>query len=364
MKVPFVDLKAQYHSIKEEIDSSIHHVLDNTSFIGGQLVREFEQTFAGYIGIEHCVSCANGTDAIEIALQALGIGPGDEVIVPAMSWISTAEAVNTVGATPVFVDVLEKKHTINPALIAEKITPSTRAIIPVHLYGRPADMVEVMDIAARHNLKVIEDCAQAHGAQVAGQTAGTFGDAATFSFYPGKNLGAYGDAGCIITHKTEVAEKCRMIANHGQKEKHQHQMTGRNSRMDTLQAAVLGVKLRHIERWTNQRIAHAEKYNDQLEGAGIPLPDRTDVRHVFHLYVVQLHNRDEVKARLAEKGIATQVHYPQALPLLPPYAGYNKQSDYAVAAELASCGLSLPMYPELTTEQIEYVCSTLRSEIK
>lgn len=361
MNVPFVDLKSQYHSIKQEIDGAIQNIMENTSFIGGPIVKEFEQSFSDYLGVQHCVSCANGTDAIEIALQALGIGKGDEVIVPAMSWISTAEAVNTVGATPVFVDVLPQKFTIDPNKIRNKITEKTKGIIPVHLYGKSAEMSEIMNIAKEFNLKVIEDCAQAHGAEFGGRKISTFGDIATFSFYPGKNLGAYGDAGSIVTNNSNLAEKCRMIANHGQLSKHNHQMTGRNSRLDTLQAAILKVKLKHIDGWTTQRIEKAKYYNKCLSDMNITLPIMDDSKHVFHLYVINIERRDEIKVELKKRGVATQVHYPTALPLLPPYVSKEDTTEYPIATALAKNGLSLPLFPELEKAEIEYVTEQLKS---
>ncbi|MEQ9290283.1 MAG: DegT/DnrJ/EryC1/StrS family aminotransferase [Cyclobacteriaceae bacterium] len=359
MIVPFVDLKLQYLSIKEEMDAAIQSVLDNTSFIGGAIVSKFENDFANYLGVQQCVTCANGTDAIEIALQALGISKGDEVIVPAMSWIATSEAVTTVGAKPVFADVLPDKFTIDPEQIKKKITPATQAIIPVHLYGKPAEMAEIMELAWENNLKVIEDCAQAHGASHRGRNVGTFGDAATFSFYPGKNLGAYGDAGCMVSNNSEVVEKFRMIANHGQQGKHNHLMEGRNSRMDTIQAAVLNVKLPYLEQWTHARIGHAAYYHECLKELDITLPVLDDSRHVFHLYVVNVEDRDHVKSQLAEVGVGTQIHYPNALPVLAPYG--EKADDYPVACGLANNGLSLPLFPELQKTQIEYVAGQLIS---
>jgi dTDP-4-amino-4,6-dideoxygalactose transaminase len=359
MNVPIVDLKAQYASIKTEIDTAIQGVLDNTSFIGGTIITDFEASFAQYLDVAHCVSCANGTDAIEIALQAMGIGAGDEVIVPAMSWIATSEAVTTVGAKPVFVDILPGKFTIDPKQIRSKISDKTKAIIPVHLYGRPCEMDEIMNIAREFNLKVLEDSAQAHGAIYNNQKIGSFGDAATFSFYPGKNLGAYGDAGCIVTNNKKLAQQCKMICNHGQLSKHNHQIEGRNSRMDTLQAAVLNTKLPYLDEWTNKRIENAKYYNELLKDTGISIPVIEDAKCAFHLYVINIKNRDEVKSKLQEMGIGTQIHYPNALPALKPYQSNNDMKDFPVADKLAKEGLSLPLFPELTKEQIEYVAGHL-----
>lgn len=361
MQVPFVDLKAQYLSIKSDIDETIAQILQNTSFIGGEPVVQFEKAFAEYIGINHCISCANGTDSLEILLKGMGLGQGDEVIVPAISWISTSEAVSTIGATPVFVDIEPDYYTIDPAKIEEKITEKTKAIIPVHLYGQPANMPAIMAIANKYSLKVMEDCAQAHGASIDGKTVGTWGHCASFSFYPGKNLGAYGDAGAMITNDGELAEKVRRITNHGQLKKHDHQIEGRNSRMDTLQAAVLNVKLKHLKKWTQMRIAHATKYTKLLANAQIYLPKiRPSVQHVFHLYVIRSKQRDTLRDFLKKQGVATGIHYPKALPLLPCYKrlGYTAD-DFPVASQFQGEILSLPMYAELNIEQIKYISNKI-----
>jgi len=361
MQVPFVDLKAQYLSIKEEIDGAIGQVLQNTSFIGGQTVRQFEKAFAEYIGINHCVSCANGTDAIEMLLQAMGIGEGDEVIVPAISWIATSEAVSTVGGTPVFVDIEPEFYTLNPAKIEEKITPKTKAIIPVHLYGQPANMPAIMKIAQKHQLKVLEDCAQAHGATIEGKTVGTWGDCGSFSFYPGKNLGAYGDAGAMITNDPELAERVRRIGNHGQLTKHDHSIEGRNSRLDTLQAAILSVKLPHLTKWTKARQAHALHYDKLLNDAPVATPQiRENAESVYHLYVIRSKQRDDLKDYLKTQGIATGIHYPKALPLLPCYQQLSHTAeDFPIAAQYQQEILSLPIFAELTKEQMEQVAQSI-----
>ena len=365
MKVPFVDLKAQYLSIKDEIDSAIQKVIDNTAFVGGRILKDFEDAFAGYCGVAHAVGCANGTDAIEIALKAMGIKPGDEVIVPAGTWISTAEAVSAIGAVPVFADILPGLYTIDPGDIDRKVTARTRAIIPVHLYGLPAEMDEIMQVANQHGLKVMEDCAQAHGATYKGKKAGTFGDAASFSFYPGKNLGAYGDGGAMITNDNGIAETMRMICNHGQQGKHNHLMEGRNSRLDGIQAAVLKVKLNHIEKWTRARNSHAIYYNEKLKDVGLVTPTLPDYSlHVFHLYVVQVENRDHIMKLLAESGITTGIHYPTPLPYLKAYEKYGHEpADFPVAYRQKDKILSLPMFPELTTQQIDYVCEAFKGEL-
>lgn len=361
MKVPFADLYAQYQGIKNEVDDAIASVIKNSSYIGGPVVKDFENAFARYLGMEHVIACANGTDSIEILLQAMGIGKGDEVIVPAASWISTSEAVSTAGATPVFVDVEDDYFTINVSLIEAAITPRTKAIIPVHLYGHPADMPAIISIAKKHNLKVIEDCAQAHGAAIDGKMAGCFGDAASFSFYPGKNLGAYGDAGCMATNDIALAEKLRMIANHGQQGKHNHIMEGRNSRLDGLQAAILKAKLPYLEQWTEARISHAGLYGKLISNENTYLPvAKKNYRHVYHLYVIRSRQRDEVKKYLEEKNIETAIHYPAALPFLYCYADKNfKPEDFPVAFNWQQNILSIPMFAELSEEQIRYVSAAI-----
>lgn len=365
MRVPFVDLKAQYLSIKGEIDDAIESVVTETAFVAGKYAAAFESEFAEYTGARHAVAVGNGTDAIEIALGSLGIGRGDEVLVPANTFFATAEAVANVGAKVVFVDCEPRFYNIDTTKIEDRITPRTKAIIPVHLYGLPAEMDEVVAIARKHNLQIIEDCAQAHGAKYKGQTVGTFGDAATFSFYPGKNLGAYGDAGAIVTNDASIAERCRLIANHGQPTKYRHTLVGRNSRMDGIQAAILSVKLRYLNKWLDARRARATRYCDLLADTGIALPLVPDDRsHTYHLYVIRVKDRDAVAAKLGEAGIDTGLHYPTALPFLEAYADQNYEpADFPVAHAQMSELLSLPMYAELSDEMIEYVCENLRAAI-
>lgn len=359
MSIPFVDLKAQYESIKGDIDSAIASVIDQSSFIGGDIVKEFEIAFASYVGVNHCVGVANGTDAIEIALKAFGIGDGDEVIVPALTWISTAGAVNNVGAKPVFVDVLEAERTIDPTLIDEKITERTKAIIPVHLYGLSARMDEILEISSRNGLKVIEDCAQAHGALYKKQKVGTIGDVGTFSFYPGKNLGAYGDAGGLVTNDSQIAEKCRMLSNHGQLKKHHHKIIGRNSRLDSMQAAILKAKLPYLDEWIQRRKQVAEWYHAKLQSVTKPvIPD--EMNHVFHLYVIQSPRRDEIMAALKAASIGCAIHYPTPLPFLDCYSYQRYQKgDFPVAEKLCLEILSLPIFPELSEAQVEWVCAQI-----
>ncbi len=365
MKVPFVDLKAQYHSLKNEFDAAILDVVGNTAFVAGRYAAAFEASFAEYIGAKHCVAVANGTDALEIALAAIGIGHGDEVIVPANTFFATAEAVANVGATAVFVDCEPNFYNIDVKRIEEKITPRTKAIIPVHLYGLPAEMDGVMAIAKKHGLKVVEDCAQSHGADYKGKRTGTFGDIATFSFYPGKNLGAYGDAGAIVTNDADAATRARLIANHGQPAKYQHTVIGRNSRMDGIQAAVLSLKLQHLDDWLDARRRNADRYNELLAGTGIPLPTAPEYsRHTYHLYVIRVKDRDAVTAKLNEAGIDTGLHYPTALPYLEVYADAGFQpTDFPIAYSQMSELLSLPMYAELSDEMIGYVCENLKNAV-
>jgi dTDP-4-amino-4,6-dideoxygalactose transaminase len=355
--IPFVDLKAQYNSIKAEIDTAINDVISQTAFIGGKYAAKFEKEFADFLGLKHCVACANGTDSLEILLQAMGVGVGDEVIVPAISWISTSEVVSSLGATPIFVDVHPEYYTIDIDKIEEKITSNTKVIIPVHLYGQPVDMPKLMLLAKKHNLKVMEDCAQAHGAEINGQMVGTFGDCASFSFYPGKNLGAYGDAGGMATNNDEIARVARMIANHGQEGKHNHIMEGRNSRLDGIQAAVLSVKLNYLKGWTDARIAHSKQYDALLEGAALTRPKVIENgKHVFHLYVICSDDRDALMAKLKENNVGVAIHYPAALPFLDCYKHMNfTAADFPVAHELTDKILSLPMYAELGEAQIEQV---------
>lgn len=365
MKVPFVDLKAQYLSLKDEFDAAVAEVMSETAFIGGRYAAGFETSFAEYLGVNHCVACANGTDAIEIALKAIGVEPGDEVLLPANTFIATAEAVSNIGAKPVFVDIEPTFYNIDTAKIEEKITPKTKAIIAVHLYGLPAEMDKIISISRKHDLKVLEDSAQAHGATYKGQKIGSFGDAATFSFYPSKNLGAFGDAGAIVTTSSETAARARLIANHGQAAKNRHTVEGRNSRMDGIQAAVLSVKLPHLESWLEARRANAKIYDELLRDTDLRLPvEPSHSRHTYHLYVVQVPDRDVVQAKLGEAGIETGTHYPIALPFMEAYSHLGHEpTDFPVAYSQMGKILSLPMYAELTAEQIEHVCSTLKKAV-
>lgn len=363
MHIPFVDLKAQYQSIQHDIDNAIASVIADTAFIGGKYVQQFEQAFAKLHGVKHCISCANGTDALYIIMKMLGIGKGDEVITVANSWISSSETISQTGATPVFIDCDADYYSINEALIEAKITAKTKAILPVHLHGQMCNMQVIKALADKYGLSVIEDCAQSHLSSFNGQLAGTFGNAAAFSFYPGKNLGAYGDAGCILTDDDALAEKCRMYARHGALVKHQHQIEGINSRMDGLQAAILLAKLPYLQQWTQQRINHATYYSKVLFGVKqIALPTvRANTKHTFHIYVIRCEQRDALAAFLKEKGVETAIHYPTPLPLLPAYKHLHYQAkDIPVSSAYQHQILSLPIYPELTTTQIDFVANAIK----
>lgn len=361
--VPFADLHAQYLSIQGEIDAAIAEVIRTSAFVRGPQVTRFEEAFAAAIGTRHCVSCANGTDSLYIAMHALGLRPGDEVLVPAHSWISTSETVTQAGGKPVFCDTDPATYTIDPAQVEARITPRTVGIIPVHLYGQPADMGALMAIAGKHNLWVLEDCAQAHLARFEGQQVGTFGHAASFSFYPGKNLGAMGDAGAVLTNDPALAERMAMFARHGGLCKGDHRIEGINSRMDGLQAAILGVKLPHLQGWTHRRQALARRYGELLHGAaGLTLPQVAPGREpAWHLYVVQHEQRDHLARHLAAQGIQTVVNYPVALPFLPAYARFGHQAgDFPVAHRHQTRVLSLPLFPEMSPSQLERVAEALR----
>lgn len=363
MHVPFADLRTQYHNLKTEMDKAIFGVIEETEFIKGKYVSTFEKEFAASYNMKHCIGVANGTDAIYIVLKMLGIGEGDEVITVANSWISTSETITQAGAKVVFVDTEHDYFSIDVSKIEEKITPRTKAIIPVHLYGQAAEIDKIKAICDKHKLFMIEDCSQAHFAQINGITIGTLGIAATFSFYPGKNLGAYGDAGAVLTNDDELAKKVRMYANHGALVKHQHEMEGINSRLDGLHAAVLSVKLPHIHEWNSLRLKHSLYLNEKLKGIeGLEIPKiRANGKHIFHLYVVKVDRRDEFQKYLKENGIETAIHYPTSLPLLPCYKYLNQtEKDFPVSAANQKKIISLPMFPEMTTEQLDYMAEVIR----
>lgn len=355
--------------MKTELDAAIAQVIAESAFVGttaNRFVRQFEDEFAAFDGHRHCVACGNGTDSIEILLRAGGIGPGDEVLVPAMSWIATSEAVSSCGATPVFVDVLRDEYTMDSADAAAKVTDRTAAIIPVHLYGAPARMDEIGRLASRHGLFVLEDCAQAHGATYQGQQVGSFGHAASYSFFPGKNLGAIGDAGAMTTNDSSLAERSRMIGQHGQgSKKHDHQIEGRNSRMDGLQAAVLSAKLRHLPEWTRARQRLAGNYRLALHGSVERMQATAEsAQSVFHLFVVEVGHREGVAEALTASGIATAVQYPRPLPLLQAYAARGfRAEDFPNAEAMSRRVLSIPLYPELSAGQQARVISALQKAV-
>ncbi len=362
-KIPFADLYSQYLSIKPEIDDAIGSVIRDSAFIRGPYVERFETEFAQVLGVSHCVSCANGTDALYIAMHALGVQPGDEVITTAHSWIATSETITQAGGRVVFCDTERDSFNIDAAQIEAKITPRTVGIIPVHLYGQAADMDAIMAIAKKHGLWVIEDCAQAHLARYKGRLVGTFGQAATFSFYPGKNLGAMGDAGAVVTGDHDLAQRMAMFARHGGLTKGEHRIEGVNSRLDGMQAAILSVKLRHLDDWTRARREKAATYNAGLAGiTGLETPREGEGReHVYHLYVVRHDRRDELAGHLAAAGIQTVVNYPVALPFLPAYQRFGHvPQDFPNAWANQSRILSLPIFPEMTASQQAQVAEALR----
>lgn len=362
MKIPFVDLHAQYLTIKPEIDAAIADVIANSAYIRGPHVDKFEKLWSEALGMKHCVSCANGTDAIYILMRGLGIKPGDEVITTSHSWISTTETITQAGGKVVFTDTENDTFNINAAQIESKITSRTVGIIPVHLYGQPADMDAIMAIAKKHKLWVIEDCAQSHLARYKGKLVGTFGNAATFSFYPGKNLGAYGDAGGLVTNDDQLADWCATYARHGGKG--EHIMEGINSRLDGLQAAILNVKVPHLQKWTETRRKVAARYNELLAGVGDLVTPKVaaDRDHVYHLYVIRTEKRDALKKFLGDAGIGTVLNYPKALPFYPAYAYLGHQtSDFPVSFANSSRILSLPIFPELTDEMIQYVAQSIKA---
>src|SRR5918993_1007819 len=322
--VPFVDLQAQYRAIKAEIDEAVARVLDTSAFILGREVEEFERAFAEYVGARECVGVSNGTAAIQLALSACGMGPGDEVIVPANTFFATAEAVSTAGARPRFVDCDPVSYNIDPSRIESAINGRTRAIIPVHLYGQPAELDPIFEIAERHNLFVVEDAAQAHGAEYRGRRVGARGRANCFSFYPGKNLGAYGEAGAVVTDDAEVARRVRLLRDHGSERKYRHEIVGYNFRLEGIQGAVLRVKLRHLDRWNELRRAHAARYAELLQASGLALPrEMPYASHVYHLYVVQTDERDRLQQTLSHAGVQTGIHYPIPIHLQTAYAFLN-----------------------------------------
>lgn len=366
MKVPFLDLKAQYRTIKGEIDRAIEAVVNDTAFASGPYVEKFEQEFASYCGTRYVVGVGSGTDALWLTMLALGIGPGDEVITVPMTFIATAEAISMCGAHPVFVDIEDQTYTMDPGRLEKAITPRTRAIVPVHLFGQTADMAPILEVAANHGLPVVEDACQAHGALYRGKKAGSFGIAGCFSFYPGKNLGAYGEAGAVITDNEDLAQRVRRLRDHGQPKKYVHSEIGWNARMDGIQGAVLSVKLRHLDEWNERRREHAKWYATLLTGVSgvVPPVEARERKHVYHVYAVRVRERDRVLQELGQKGISCGIHYPIPLHLQAAYGPLGlKEGSFPISETCAREFLSLPMYPELTAEAIEYVSEELKRAV-
>jgi dTDP-4-amino-4,6-dideoxygalactose transaminase len=361
-RVPFVDLQAQFRALREEIVPRVTQVMEDAKFILGPDVGIFEENFADYVGSRYCVSLESGTAALALVLEALGLGPGDEVIIPANTYIASAIAVSAVGAKPVLVD-MDETYLLDPSLLESALTSRTRAVMPVHLYGQAVPMDPVMDFARRRGLRVIEDASQAHGARWNGRRVGTFGDAGCFSFYPGKNLGAYGDAGGVVTDDAELADKLRLLRDFGQRRKNEHLLKAGNCRLDTIQAAVLDVKLRHLDRWNEARRRNARAYDAKLAQIGIaPPPCLHDEGHVYHLYVIEVGNRADVQSALAESGIATGIHYPIPIHLQPAYRELGLgPGSFPRTERSAQRILSLPMFAELTEEQIDLVVGAIQS---
>jgi dTDP-4-amino-4,6-dideoxygalactose transaminase len=360
--VPFVDLKAQFRSLRAEIVPRVLQLMEDAAFVLGPDVTRFEANFASYLGAEHCVGVESGTAALQFALEVVGIGPGDDVIVPANTYIASALAVSAIGARPVLVDI-DRSYFMDAALLEAALTPRTKAIMPVHLYGQTMPMDSIIAFAREHELFVVEDACQAHGARWNGRRAGTFGDVGCFSFYPGKNLGAYGDGGAIVTHDAAIADRLRLMRDFGQRKKYEHLIKGGNCRLDSIQAAVLDVKLTHLDAWNEARRRHADAYDARLSEIGITTPIRLhDEGHVYHLYVIEVERRDRIAEALRERGIQTGIHYPIPIHLQPAYSDLQLgRGAFPRTERSAERVLSLPMFPELTQEQIDLVVDALAS---
>jgi dTDP-4-amino-4,6-dideoxygalactose transaminase len=366
MKVPFLDLKSHHAPLRGEIDRALQEVIDGGVFASGPFVAQFEADFAAHCDCLHAIGVGSGTEALWLTLLGLGVGPGDEVITVPNTFIATAEAITYCGARPVFVDVDERTYTMDPAALGEALTSRTKALIPVHLFGQPADMDPIRDFASEHSLFVVEDACQAHGAEYQGRKAGTLGDAACFSFYPGKNLGAFGEAGAVVTNNAELRDKIRILRDHGQVRKYHHRMIGWNCRMDGIQGAVLRIKLRHLERGNQLRRSHAAHYDRALDSIEeVIIPARTPgTRHVYHIYAIRVQDRDQVMRFLAEKGIECGVHYPVPIHLQEAYRslGYER-GDLPISERCAKEFLSLPMFPELTPAQVKMVVQGVKEAV-
>jgi dTDP-3-amino-3,4,6-trideoxy-alpha-D-glucose transaminase len=360
--IPLVDLRAQYRQLRPEVDEAIAKVLEQCTFILGPAVDEFEKSFADYIGVRHAVGVSSGLDALRLALTALNVGTGDEVIVPANTFVATALAVTAVGARPLLVDCHARTYTIDPALLEASITPRTRAIIPVHFAGQAADMQPILRLAQRYDLRVIEDAAQAHGTLYENRRCGSLAAAGCFSFYPGKNLGAYGDGGAVTTEDSALAAKLRMLRNYGQRARYDHVVKGINARLDSLQAAILIVKLSRLEQWNAQRRERAALYRELLAGVGdlTIQPPTVYTDHIYHLFIIETAHRDALRLHLKESGVETGIHYPIPIHLLPAYADLEyARGDFPITEKLATHSLSLPMFPELTEAQVRYVAAQI-----
>lgn len=361
MGVPFVDLKSQYAALRDEILPAVSEVLESAHFVLGKEVSGFEEEFAAFCGAQYGIAVNSGTSALHLALLAAGVGPGDEVITVPCTFVATAAAIGYTGATPVLIDVDPITYTMDVTKIEEAVTPRTKGILPVHLYGQPADMDPILKIARRHGLFVIEDAAQAHAAEYNGRRCGSIGDLSCFSFYPGKNLGAYGEGGLVTTDNPEFARKIRMLRDWGAEKKYEHVLKGFNYRMEAVQGAILRVKLRYLEQWTNSRRRHAAAYTKLLSDSGLTLPvERAGSKHVFHVYAVLTQHRGELMQSLNSQGVQTGIHYPIPVHLLPAYSdlGYSR-GDFPVSESIAAQELSLPMYPELTGAQVDAVCQAV-----
>lgn len=362
--IPFVDLKAQYHSIKDEIDRAVLGILESSQFVLGKEVAAFEETFAAYCGARHAIAVNSGTSALHLALLAAGIGPGDEVITVPFTFVATVASIYYTGARPVYVDVDPESFTMDPKLVEKAITPRTKAILPVHLYGQPCDMDPILEIARRHGMVVIEDGAQAHGAEYKGRRTGGIADLGCFSFYPGKNLGAYGEGGMVVTSNPDFTRTIRMLRDWGAERKYQHELRGYNYRMEGLQGAILRVKLQYLEKWTEARRDHARAYSRLLAGSVVETPaEMSYARHVYHVYTVRSAVRDQLAARLNARAVQTGIHYPIPVHLQKAYAEPRyKAGDFPVSERLSQQVLSLPMFAELSNEQVESVCEAVRCE--
>lgn len=366
MSVPFLDLKRQYKSIKSEIDNAIAGILERTEFVQGKSTDEFEKQFAEYNNMKYCISCSSGTAALHLSLLSIGILPGDEVILPVNTFIATAEAVSHCGATPVFVDINENDYLMDTELFEKAITKKTKVVIPVHLYGQPANIQEILRIADKHSIKAVEDCAQSHGATFLGRKTGSFGLVNAFSFYPGKNLGAYGEAGAILTNDEKISLHIKKLRDHGAIKKYEHDFIGYNYRMGGLQGAILSVKLKYIDEWNNKRITIASRYRKEMADLPMQLPICGDnKKHVYHLFVIQVEDRANVINYLKQNNIGIGIHYPVPLHLTKAYEYLGcKKGDFPVIESICNKIISLPMFPEITDDEIVYVCSNLREILK